>query len=98
MENEANGWDQIDDDMGKLDWLDDDQLHREADVMLEIHGRGEPHCAKEHDTSECFIPILIEACGLITELYKETGYLHKNNRYVLQNYLAIGNAGIIIID
>jgi hypothetical protein len=90
------GWTEVDDYLDALSWLDDDQLHREADVVFEIHKRGQVKCMADHDQSKCFVPRIVEVVGYILELYKETGNLHKNNRYILEYYLAYQQAGMII--
>ena len=97
MENEKRGWDAIDDYMDWLEYLDDDQLHREVDVMYEIHGRQQVKCSKDHGKEECLIPMLLEAVGAIIDLYKETGDLHEKNKYILQYYLALTQSDMIII-
>lgn len=94
--SEELGWGELDDNLCLLEYLDDDQLHREADVLLTKHQRGNPECRVKHDKSACFVPKIIEAVSIILELYKETGNLHKNNKYVLQYYLALTQISHII--
>lgn len=91
-------WSEIDHYLSLLDFIDDDQLYREADVLYSIHTRGEPMCEVDHPREECFIPLIIEAVGAILELYRETGNLHKNNKYILEYYLALTQAQIILVD
>lgn len=98
MQNEERGWDSLDDCMDMLEALDDDQLHREVDVIYEKHKLGKAKCKITHSETECFIPTLIDAVSSIMELYKKTGYLHKNNRYILQSYLALDQVGEILVD
>lgn len=97
LENEKRGWDGLDDYMDYLEYLDDDQCHREADVIYEQHVRREARCAQDHPVEKCFIPVLLEAVGAILELYKETNNLHIKNRYILEYYLAMQQAGMIIV-
>jgi hypothetical protein len=95
---ENRGWEGIDDYLETLQFLDDDQLGREAEVVLIQHRKGKAKCDKDHPESECFVPKIIEAVQAILDLVKETGHLHKNNRYILEYYLAVNQAGMIQIS
>lgn len=98
LDSEKRGWDGLDDYIDYLDYLNDDQLHREADVIYSYHITGMPRCSQNHAREKCFIPVLVEAAGAILELYKETGNLHEKNKYVLQYYLAMNQANMILVD
>lgn len=98
MEKENRGWDGLDDCLNYLDYLDNDQLHREADVIYEKHLRRVVKCKQDHPIENCFIPMLIDASGAILELYKETNSLHPKNRYILQYYVAMTQAGIVVVE
>lgn len=92
---ENRSWDELDDFMDKLEYLEDFQLHREADVVYTMHKNGDVGCGVEHPQSECFVSNIIEAVGSILDLYKETHDLHPENKYILQYYLAVNQAGAI---
>lgn len=98
LEKEARGWDGLDDCMDCLEYLDDDQLHREADVIHAQHTLGKVRCQQNHPIEHCFIPMLVDAASAILELYKETSSMHPKNRYILQYYLAMQQVGMIICD
>ncbi len=98
LDKEDRGWDGLDDCMDLLEYLDNDQLHREADVVHSVHSRGAVRCQQDHAKEKCFIPLLVESVGAILELYKETGSLHEKNRYILQYYLAMQQANMILED
>ena len=98
IENEKRGWDGLDDYMDYLEYLDNDQLHREADVVYSQHRTRTVKCQQEHAIEKCLIPIMVEAVGAILELYKETDSLHDKNRYILQYYLAMNQADMIVLD
>ena len=98
MEKESRGWDGLDDCMDYLSYLDDDQLHREADVIYEQHANRQVRCKQDHPIEHCFIPMLVDATAAILELYKETNSLHPKNRYILQYYLAMQQVGMIVCD
>jgi hypothetical protein len=98
MKMEARGWDGLDDYMALLEYLDDDQLHREADVIFSQLSNGNLRCEQDHTQDKCFIPLIHEATACILELYKDTNYMHINNRYILCYYLAMQQAGMIVAD
>jgi hypothetical protein len=98
MEKESRGWDGLDDSMYCLEYLDDDQLHREADVIHEHHVKGKVRCQQNHPIEHCFIPMLVDAATAILDLYKETSSMHPKNRYILQYYLAMQQVGMIVLE
>lgn len=97
LESERRGWDGLDDYIGMLEFLDNDQLHREADVIYEHHSKGTVRCHQDHSQDKCFIPVLVEAVGAILELYKDKGNMHDRNKYILQYYLAMNQTGLILM-
>lgn len=97
LESEKRGWDELDDYIQMLEFLDNDQLHREADVIFEKHSRSDVRCIQNHSKEKCFIPVLVEAVGAILEVYKENGHLHERNKYILQYYLAMNQTGLILV-
>jgi hypothetical protein len=98
LENEKRGWDGLDDYMEYLDYLDNDQIHRESDVIYSHHSRGNVRCQQNHSKEKCFVPLIVEAVGAILELYKETGNMHEKNRYVLAYYLSMNQAQLILME
>lgn len=94
----ASEWDLIDDQLTYLDFLEDDQLYREAEVMHTHQSKGVVKCAQEFCNQGCYAQNVSDAVGAILRLYKETNNLHSNNRYVLANYLALVQLGMIISD
>jgi hypothetical protein len=90
LESEAKGWCALDDYLELLEYLDDDQLYREAEVLYSIHKTKNMGCSYIHkEGTKCWVVDILDAVEAITELYKETGNLHIKNRYVLANYLAL---------
>ena|SRR5579859_6158932 len=98
LDRETRGWDALDEYMQYLDYLDNDQLHREVDVAYCEHSKGLVRCEKDHPREECFMPMLYDAVGIILELFKETGQLHDKNKYILQYYLAMNHAKMIVVS
>lgn len=96
--HENRGWDELDDYVEYLDYLTNDELHRECDVLYSQHRGVAVKCHQKHSPSQCFIPLLVEAVSAILELYKESGHLHDKNKYILQYYLAMNQANMILID
>lgn len=91
-------WDTLDDQLQALEHLDDDQIHREADVQLYHHSKGAIHCGQENCSQDCFARTVVDAATYICYLYKKTGNLHKNNRYVLVQYLSLSQLGMILSE
>lgn len=96
--HENRGWDELDDFVEYLDYLTNDELHRESDVLYSQHRGVAVKCQQKHKKEECFIPLLVDAVGAIIELYKETNHLPIKNKYILQYYLAMNQANMIVID
>ena len=89
-------WTPVDEYISSLDYIDDHQLFREAGVVHEKFQGKEAGCGQTHKASECFMEVVVEAAGLILDLYRETGNLHPKNRYILEYYIALDYAGMII--
>jgi hypothetical protein len=89
-------WTHIDDQMEALDWLSDDQVCVEAEVIYNKQKDGNPRCIMDHEPSKCMVPLIIEAVQVILKLNKETGFLHYKNRFILQYYLLLSHIGEII--
>lgn len=98
IESEKRGWDVLDDYIDYLEYLDDDQLHREADVVHYSYANVPLRCPQEHSKEKCFVPLLVEAVGYIIELYKERGSLHEKNKYILHYFLAMHQAEMIVVE
>ena len=98
LEKENRGWDGLDDYLSYLEYLDDDQIHREADVIYSQHQNCTVKCPQNHSTDKCLMPIMVESVGAIIELFKDTGNLHEKNRYILEYYLAMNQSGMILVD
>lgn len=98
LESEKRGWDGLDDYMDYLEYLDNDQLYKESNTVYSKHRTVSVKCNQNHSKEKCFIPIMVEAVGAILDLYKETENLHEKNRYILQYYLAMNQAQMILVD
>lgn len=98
LESESRGWDELDDYIEYLEYLDDDQLHREADALYAKHSISIVGCNQKHPKEKCFMPVLLEAVGAILDLYKEKNNLHEKNKYILQYYIAMTQAEMIVIE
>ena len=89
-------WTELDEKMWMLDWLADGELAVEATVKLQEHKYGDPRCEADHPREKCFVPTIMEAISAILDLYAKTGFLPKNNRFVLMYYLMLSHLGMII--
>ena len=93
-------WVPIDDRLWELDFLTDEQTILETEVQLYRHSseNGVLKCNENHGDSVCLVPQIIDSVNAICELWQENRVLHPNNRYILQNYLAISHEGLIFLD
>jgi len=89
-------WSEVDEQMSRLEWLDNHQLTIEAGVKLDEHAGGNPKCGQNHAEGECFVPVIIDAVCIILNLYDQTGNLHANNRFILEYYLSLSQTGFIV--
>lgn len=97
MESELKSWANLDNILETLEYLDDDQLYREAEVLYSYHKHQKMGCPYVHEKGTvCFVDNVLEAVEAITDLYKETGSLHARNRYILAYYLALAQDGQIV--
>ena len=97
LDSELNGWENLDDFLEILEWLDDLELYREAEILYSYHKNENMGCPYPHqEGSVCFVKNILDAVEAITDLYKETGNLHLKNRYILANYLALCQDGKIV--
>ena len=96
MASEERGWSPVDEYLEMLEYIDDHQLYLEASVLFESHQEKKIGCLYKHKKSNCFVPTIMEAVDAILTLYSKTETMHKNNRYILQYYLALSQAGQIV--
>lgn len=97
LARENRGWDGLDDSLDLLEYLEDDQLYRESEVALLAHSSGNVRCSVDHKNEECFIPLIVQAAAAIVALYKDTNDLDIKNKYILQYYLAMNEAEMIVV-
>jgi hypothetical protein len=97
METEDKGWDTVDDLLEIMEWLSDDQLYRECEVLYSYHKSKNMGCPHMHKPSTaCFVENILEAVESILELYEETNNLHTKNRYILDYYVVLCQNGYIV--
>lgn len=89
-------WNEIDDLLEKLDFLNDQEMVNEATVLLIKHLTGVVTCGNSNCKEDgCFVKKLVSASDSILTLYRETKYLPTKNRYILANYLALSHLDIV---
>lgn len=93
---ELAGWDEIDTQLEYLDYLDEEQIFREASVQVIYHESGKVGCNDEFCGQGCFAEIVVEAAEIICELFNNTGQLTPKHRYVLEYYLALSQLKMIV--
>lgn len=98
LQSELSGWAEIDDCLEQIEWLSDDELFRECELLYSYQKNGNVSSRYKDDSkATLFIRNLIEASDAILELYKETNNLHSNNRYILSYYLGLCQTGQIVL-
>ena len=98
MDAEEKSWSEIDFFLELIEFLDDDQLCREAEVLYSGHNGRNVGCPSELGPGvNQFVKEILEAADSILQLYRETNSLHIKNRYVLYYYLALSQAQRIVI-
>lgn len=95
IDSEDVNWTIIDDNLHFLGYMLDSDIMREANVKYQTHSHGVFRCASDHEQQFCFAPHILEAVGYILDLYKESGQLHEKNRYVIEYYMGMSEAGMI---
>lgn len=93
--SESNKWNEIDDNLEFVSYLNDKELIEEVRVKLEKHSWGTFRCNEEHAIEICFAPIILESVLAIDDLYKATGELHEKNRYILTYFMTMCELGLI---
>jgi hypothetical protein len=96
IESELTGWTKLDDYLELLEYLEDDQLYIETEVLFSQLKDKKMGCTHKHNNNSCFIKNIAEAVESIIELYQETNDLHPKNRYILSYYLAIYQDGQMV--
>ena len=97
MESESKGWQEIDDYLEMLEYLDDLQLYKESEALYGHHRHKNMGCPYNHTPgSACFVANMLESVDSILQLYKKTKNLHVDNRYILCYYLALSQMGQIV--
>jgi hypothetical protein len=95
---DESSWDEVDTCLDLLEYLEDEQLVIEAGVVFSQHGGGQVTLSTEHPGSKQAATDIVDAVSSILSLFSETQNLHKNNRYILQYYLALSQVGEIVPD
>jgi hypothetical protein len=92
------GWNEIDDNLEFVGFLNDKEMVAEAHVKYLSHSKnGIFKCYQTHAQEYCLAPHLLEAVGGIISLFEKTGELHIRNRYVLNYYIAMSEMKMIFL-
>ena len=99
MNGETKGWSELDNILETLEYLESDQLYREAEVVATQHERAKTvRCPDDHDAKKCIIPRLVRACRVILNRYQETDEMPPKHTYILSYYLALTHIGFVITE
>jgi hypothetical protein len=96
LQYEKAQWGPHDDQLACLDWLTNDELYRESELLFERQRKLNPRCLLDHPISECMIPTLFIAVSTILSLYRDTNELLDKYRYILKYYLLMNQCGFIV--
>lgn len=89
-------WSEFDDFMEALDWLSNEELFREASIILEMHIKGDPRCKSNHPREKCVVPKMIEGVDAILNSYEQMGLMDDQFRNILKYYLALTQEGSVL--
>lgn len=94
--NEVLEWTSLDENMLHLQELSDSQLAVEADVMHQVHVRNGASCSKNRLIEASLVPTILDGVDFILDDFEENGRLAKKTRYILEYYLSLSHANIIV--
>lgn len=91
-------WDALDDQMIYLDYLSNNQLWLESNVLHREHTvTGTVRCSQEFCNQGCYAQTIVEAVGhIILENQPYGVSLTTKHRYVLEQYLALSQLNYIV--
>jgi hypothetical protein len=95
ISRENESWDDLDDYLEMLEYMSNDEIYRESEVINTKHKGKNVGCDHDHQKEKCFIPVMVEVCESIMKFYLDKNELHPKNRYILQYYLALTHANFI---
>lgn len=93
-------WTNLDTNMENLEWLDDEQLVKEATVAFGTLIKGKPRCNYDHKDGDCFVPTILSAVSYIIEDYdfNKIADLPNERQYVLRYFLSLEAIGEIFSE
>lgn len=95
LKAESDTWDSLDDYLSMLEYMSNEELYTEADLVYSKHKNKNLTCDQEHPGQECFVPVLVDVCGEIIGFYSYSGILEEKEKYILQYYIALDQARFI---
>jgi hypothetical protein len=95
-DSKTKNWDELDEAISMLGWLDDNQLTIEVHTKLIHQTSGSPRCNSDHPIAECFVPDIVEAIDLLLNEYVDTRYLSNKAKFMMQYYLGLSQIGHIV--
>jgi hypothetical protein len=91
-------WDKLDDSLSQLEWLEDHELIKEAQLLYMQHSTGKVSCKLNHSDKHCFAPIIMDAVSQILKVYEQKGSLTAKHKYIIQYYLGLDHVGFIVFN
>jgi hypothetical protein len=95
IQNEEETWSRIDDSLIAFEWLSNEELATEVQILCEKHSKGIFRCSQDHKPEQCFAPRVLESVKAILDLYEKTKNLHPKNRYILEYYMVMSNLNMV---
>ena len=98
IDNEGNGWNEIDENLSYYEWLTDEDLIAEAGVKHSRHSKGIFRCKDNHEQIHCFAPVLLQAVTIILNVWNNEKILEDRYKYILQYYLCMSEMALIYVE
>jgi len=89
IDMEGQGWSNLDSHMEMLEYLDDNQLYKEASILLRKHKEASFRPELDVPNPDLLVPMIVESVATILALYEKIGLMDEKCKYILQQYLAL---------
>lgn len=95
LKSEEGGWSDLDDNLEFYDYLTDKEVFVEASIKRRSHIKTGIRCDTEHEQKECNAPMFLEMVTYLLKRFEDSEFLSERDRYLLLNYLAMSEMGIL---
>ena len=92
-------WEKFDDSMWYLSFLTDDEIYREASIVLDEHRRFNARCADNHPAGQiCPVQQILEAIDILLKNLENKKEIDVSSRYMLEYYVCLDQCQMILTD